>query len=156
MKAVVITVSDGVSAGTREDLSGARLAQLVEQAGFELVGRMVVADEVDQISSALVEAAQVGRLVLTTGGTGLGPRDVTPEATRRVIERTIPGLAHMLLSRGLESTPMAALSRALAGNRGQTLIINFPGSPRAVEESWDAIAPVLGHALALLQGDTSH
>ena len=136
MKAAVVTVSDGVAAGARVDESGDILASALEAAGYEIIARKVVPDEQDLIASVLVELAQEARLVITTGGTGFGPRDVTPEATSAVIERVAPGLVHLLFSRGLESTPMAVLSRAVVGSRGDTLIVNLPGSPRGVEEGF--------------------
>ena len=156
MKAAVVTVSDGVAAGTRNDESGDVLAAALEAAGYEVAARRVVPDERDLISASLIELALQTRLVVTTGGTGFGPRDVTPEATSDVIDRTAPGLVHLLFARGLESTPMAVLSRAVVGNRGDTLIVNLPGSPRGVEEGFASLVPVLPHALELLAGNTSH
>ncbi|MGH8958556.1 MAG: MogA/MoaB family molybdenum cofactor biosynthesis protein [Acidimicrobiia bacterium] len=156
MKAAVVTVSDGVAAGTRDDQSGDVLAAALESAGYEVVARRVVPDERELISAALVELAVKAQLVVTTGGTGFGPRDVTPEATTAIIERTAPGLVHLLFARGLESTPMAVLSRAVVGSRGPTLIVNLPGSPRGVEEGFASLIPVLPHALELLAGNTSH
>ena len=156
MKAAVITVSDGVTAGTRADTSGDLLAQLLTRDSFELVSRTVVPDEIDAIVAALRNGASAANLVVTTGGTGLGSRDVTPEATASVIDREIPGLSFLMLARGVESTPKAALSRAKVGNVGQTLIVNLPGSPRGVEEGWEAIAGVVEHSLALLSGNTEH
>jgi molybdenum cofactor synthesis domain-containing protein len=116
----------------------------------------VVADEAKEISAILIELASEARLVVTTGGTGFGPRDVTPEATSAVLDRTAPGLMHLLFAKGLESTPMAVLSRGVVGNRGRALIVNLPGNPRAVEEGMAALLPVLGHALELLEGNTGH
>ncbi len=153
--ATVITVSDGVTAGTREDLSGAALERLLKDKGFE-VERVVVPDERPDIERALRLAAAKSRLVVTTGGTGFGPRDVTPEATAVVLEREAPGLVHLMIARGLESTPMAALTRARAGSVGGSLIVNLPGSPRGATESLEAIIDVIPHALKLLAGDTTH
>lgn len=154
-RAVVITVSDGVSTGTREDLSGAALEELLAGSGF-VVRRVLVADEVDQISAAISTAAATARLVVTTGGTGFGPRDVTPEATLSVLEREAPGLAHVMIASGLATTPMAALSRARAGSIGQALVVNLPGSPRGATESMQAILDLVPHVLQLLAGDTQH
>ena len=152
----VLTVSDGVSRGTREDLAGAALAELIESAGYLVTVRRVVADEADQIGHAIRDLASQVSMVLTTGGTGFGPRDVTPEATRAVIEREAPGLVQLMLSESLTKTPMAALSRAVAGTCGVALVVNLPGSPRGAIENLNALLPVLPHALTLLAGDTEH
>jgi molybdenum cofactor synthesis domain-containing protein len=153
--AAVVTVSDGVSHGTRRDESGDLAEELLRAAGFEVVGRSVVPDERPEIEALLRELAGRGlALVVTTGGTGFGPRDVTPEATRAVIEREAPGLAELMRHAGLEKTPMAALSRAVAGTLGRTLIVNLPGSPRGVRESLEAVLPVVHHAVELLAGST--
>lgn len=149
-------MSDGVIAGTRLDRSGEALAALLEEAGYELGFRTAVEDTEERIVPTLLEACERADLVVTTGGTGLGPRDVTPEATRRVIEREVPGLAHMMMSAGLAVTPMAALSRAVVGARGSTLIINLPGSPKGALENLEPVLGVLPHALDLLAGDTVH
>jgi molybdenum cofactor synthesis domain-containing protein len=153
--AVVITVSDGVSAGTREDLSGAALERLLEGKGFT-VSRVLVPDERPEIEAAILSAAETSRLVITTGGTGFGPRDVTPEATAAVLEREAPGLVHLMIARGLESTPMAALTRARAGSIDACLVVNLPGSPRGATESLEAIIELIPHVLQLLGGDTHH
>ena len=152
---MVITVSDGVSAGIREDLSGAALTDLLNDHGF-VVGRALVADEIDEIAAAIVEAASSAQLVVTTGGTGFSHRDVTPEATASVLEKDAPGLVHAMLAGGLEKTPMAALTRARAGSIGVTLVLNVPGSPRGATESLVAVLGVIPHALQLLAGDTQH
>lgn len=154
-RAVVITVSDGVSAGLREDLSGSALEGLLVDKGFT-VDRMVVADEVDEIAGAIKDASSSAQLVVTTGGTGFSHRDVTPEATASVLEREAPGLVHAMLAGGLEKTPMAALTRARAGSIGGTLVINVPGSPRGATESLEAVLDVIPHAIQLLSGDTQH
>jgi len=152
--AVVVTVSDGVTHGTRADESGEAAERLLREAGFEVAERVVIPDERAEIEALLRELAdeRAVPLVVTTGGTGFAPRDVTPEATRAVIEREAPGLAELMRRAGLEATPMAALSRAVAGSRAATLILNLPGSPKGVRESLEAVLPVLPHAIELMGG----
>jgi molybdenum cofactor synthesis domain-containing protein len=153
----VITVSDGVSAQTREDESGRALVRILKNAGFEVIEPVVVPDDEQRIAGAIVAAAELGAdVVVTTGGTGLGPRDVTPQATSSVIDFEVPGLGEAMRRAGAASTPMAALSRSMAGVRGHTLIINVPGSPRGAAESLEAVLPALAHAIRLLHGHTSH
>jgi molybdopterin adenylyltransferase len=153
----VITISDGASYGKRDDKSGPALVGILYANQFEVTGPEVVPDERDRIAAAITKAVDGGsNLVVTTGGTGLGPRDVTPQATASVIDYDVPGLTELMRRAGLESTPMAALTRGLAGVRGQTLVINVPGSPKGAVESLTAVIPVLEHALALLRGDTKH
>jgi molybdopterin adenylyltransferase len=153
-RAAVLTVSDGVTQGSREDASGDAAEALLRAAGFEVSERRVVADERVEIEPALRELASANALVVTTGGTGFGPRDVTPEATRAVIEREAPGLAELMRATGLAQTPMAALSRGIAGAVGASLIVNLPGSPSGVRESLAAVLPVVPHAVELLGGAT--
>ena len=154
--AAVLTVSDGVSSGHREDLSGAALIELLESRGFAVTERNLVPDDAEQIGRAIEELATRAALVVTTGGTGLGPRDVTPEATRRVLDREAPGLVMLMLSEAIAQNPMAALSRGVVGSLGASLVVNLPGSPRGAVENLTALLPILPHALALLAGDTEH
>jgi molybdenum cofactor synthesis domain-containing protein len=154
--AAVLTVSDGVAEGSREDDSGRVVAVALDAAGLEVVRREVVPDERDRIERALRDLAASASLVVTTGGTGFGPRDVTPEATRAVIEREAPGLAEAMRAAGRAGTPMADLSRGVAGTIGAALVLNLPGSVRGAVESLEAVVPVLPHALELLAGHTAH
>jgi molybdenum cofactor biosynthesis protein B len=154
-RAAVVTVSDGVSRGTREDGSGDVADVMLRDAGFDVDARVVVPDERSEIERALHELVAAGyALVVTTGGTGFGPRDVTPEATKAVVDREAPGLSELMRATGVAHTPMAALSRAVVGSLGQALIVNLPGSPTGVREGLDALLPVVPHAVELLAGST--
>jgi molybdopterin adenylyltransferase len=155
-RAEVLTVSDRAFAGAMPDESGPAVRALLLRAGFEVAAVEVLPDERERIADFLVAAAGRSRLVVTTGGTGLAPRDVTPQATRSVLDYEVPGLAELMRAEGLRQTPMAALSRSLAGVREGALIVNLPGSVRGATESLAAIVPVLGHAIQLLSGDTAH
>jgi molybdenum cofactor synthesis domain-containing protein len=150
-----LTVSDGAAGGTREDSGGAGVAERLEALGFE-VERAVVADDRESIEDALRSAAAKNAFVVTTGGTGLTPRDVTPQATLAVIDYEVPGMAEAMRAEGREQTPFAALSRAVVGVRGRTLIVNLPGSPKGALESIEAIVPILDHALETLAGPFDH
>jgi molybdopterin adenylyltransferase len=159
LRFAVLTVSDRVAGGSRGDAGGDALRELVAAAGGTVAAAKVVPDEREAISAAL--RALVGRaeVVLTTGGTGLGPRDVTPEATRAVLDREAPGIVEALRQKSLAITPFAMLSRATAGLVGRVLVVNLPGNPKAVREEWEVLAPVLGHAVQTAGGpvpDSSH
>jgi len=153
----VITVSDSRHAGQNPDQSGPAVASLLRKAGYELAPVTIVPDERDQIGAAIKDAVVAGyALIVTTGGTGLGPRDVTPEATAAVLDFEVPGLAEAMRAAGLQKTPLAALSRAVAGVRGGSLIVNLPGSVRGATESLEAVLPALEHAVRLTRGETAH
>ena len=158
IRAVAITVSDRSALSEQEDASGPALVELLREAGADIVAHEVVSDDLDPLADKLREFAERSdvNLIITTGGTGLGPRDNTPEATLRVIEREAPGLAEAMRLETLRHTPMAMISRGVCGICSGTLIINLPGSPKAVGESFAVIRPVLAHAVALLEGDTRH
>jgi molybdenum cofactor synthesis domain-containing protein len=156
VKAAVLTISDGVSEGSREDASGELLASLLAGEGYE-VERRVVPDEREAVAEAIAELAEDAAVVLTTGGTGLGPRDVTPEATGDVLERLAPGIAEALRADSLAKTPHALLSRGLAGVRGRALVVNLPGSPGGCRDGFEVLRPALKHAVELLAGEpTAH
>jgi len=155
IKVGVITISDRGSIGEREDVSGAVIRELVKEWGAQVEMSTVVPDEIEKITEALIKGTDEMHLdlILTTGGTGVSPRDVTPEATRQMLEREIPGIAEAMRSAGMKKTPHAMISRAVSGIRGRTLIVNLPGSPQAVRESLEAVLPALPHAIAKIQGD---
>ena len=158
ISAVVITASDACARGEREDASGAALVQLLTDLGAEVVATKILSDDPDPLTQSLIDFADRDdvNLIITTGGTGLGPRDNTPEATQRIIEREAPGIAEAIRAESLKVTPMAMISRGISGVRSGTLIVNLPGSPKAVKESFAVIAPVLPHAMDLLAGRTRH
>lgn len=154
--AVVLTVSDRCARGEQEDVSGPVLVELLEEMGAQITAREILADDLEPLAGKLRSYALRAdvNLIVTTGGTGFAPRDNTPEATRAVIEREAPGLSEAMRSQTLEQTPMAMLSRGLCGIRSGALIVNLPGSPKGVRESFGVIRPVLPHAIALLAGET--
>jgi molybdopterin adenylyltransferase len=155
--AVIITVSDRGARGEREDGSGPEIARMLEAAGLEIIGRRIIPDEKETIRRMLLEWCDGGNadLILTTGGTGVSPRDVTPDATREVIDREIPGMAEAMRRQSAAVTPHAMISRALAGIRGRTLIINLPGSPKGARENLSVLLPALTHAIEKIKGDES-
>jgi molybdopterin adenylyltransferase len=154
--AAVLTVSDSSARGERADLSGPAVADALRKRNFQVIATEVVPDEQTAIQKALAWFAAEARLVVTTGGTGVAPRDVTPEATRAVCERLLEGVAERMRSEGAKRTPFAALSRGLCGIRGKSVILNLPGSPAGAVESLEAVIDLLPHALQLLSGNTKH
>ena len=158
IRAAVITISDSVAEGVREDLSGPALKHRIESLGWEVVTQETAPDERPRIAALLRELADRGgvSLILTTGGTGVAMRDVTPEATRDAADREIPGFGEQMRAEGLKYTPFAILSRGIAATRGGTLIINLPGSPKGAIESFDAVAHLIPHVVDLLEGRTGH
>jgi molybdenum cofactor synthesis domain-containing protein len=156
--AAVLTISDSVSAGTRADRSGPAVRERLEQLGWSVSVMEAISDETSEIAARLATLADGGQVsaIFTTGGTGVAPRDVTPEATRAVIDREIPGLGELMRASGRQATPLAVLSRSLAGTRGRVLIVNLPGSPKGAVESLDAIVELVPHVLELLRGRTEH
>jgi molybdenum cofactor synthesis domain-containing protein len=156
ISAAILTISDSSYQGLREDLSGPRLKRCLIHDGFQVVLTSVLPDEVEPIVLGLREAAAKAQLVLTAGGTGISPRDVTPEATRQACDRLIVGIPELMRAEGLKHTPMAALSRALCGSIGNSLVVNLPGSPTGAEQSLMSILHLIRHALDLLAGKTEH
>ena len=154
--AAVLTISDSSSLGKREDISGPAIVRELEAANFKVIHTSVLPDEKDAISARLIECSERARLVVTTGGTGIAARDVTPEATLAVIERRIVGIEEKMRQEGDKKTPFAALSRGVCGVRGKALLLNLPGSPSAAVESLQAVIGILPHALELLDGRTEH
>lgn len=154
MRAAILTLSDKGSRGERIDQSGPALSAWLKERGVDTAQSRIIADEFEQIVEVLTEWADTDTadLILTTGGTGVSPRDITPEATLQVVERTIPGLGELMRLRSLEKTPMASLSRAVAGIRSRSLIINLPGSPRGALENLEAVWPTIGHAVEKIRG----
>src|SRR5712692_6576544 len=156
LTAAVLTVSDSSARGERADLSGPAVAEPLRKRKFSIVATEIVPDERPVIQKAILRLAAGARLVVTTGGTGIAERDVTPEATRAVCDRLLEGVAERMRFRGAKKTPFAALSRGLCGVRGKSVILNLPGSPRGAVESLDAVIDLLPHALELLSGNTEH
>ncbi len=154
--ASVLTISDSSFQKQREDLSGPEVVRQLEAAGFTVVHKSVLPDEKDQIQARLIECCELTRLVVTTGGTGVALRDITPEATRPILERIIDGIPERMRAEGVKKTPYAALSRGLCGIRGKTLVLNLPGSPAGATESLAAVIGLLGHIIDLLDGKTGH
>jgi len=154
--AAVITVSDSCAHGQRVDVSGPAVAEALGKSGFRVVAKQIVQDDSMQIQNALVHLALEVRFIVTTGGTGIAERDVTPEATEAICERVIDGVAERMRSEGFKKTPFALLSRGVCGVRGKTLILNLPGSPSGAVESLEAVVELVPHALNLLDGKTEH
>jgi molybdopterin adenylyltransferase len=155
-RAAVLTVSDSCSRGEKEDISGPAVVQTLERRNFQVIARSIVADERQAIQEKLIDLCHSSRLVVTTGGTGIAPRDVTPEATVDVCDRLVEGIAQQMRFEGMRKTRFAVLSRAVCGVRGTSLILNLPGSPTGAVESLEAVIDLLPHALELIAGRTSH
>jgi len=151
-RAVVITVSTRVAAGQSEDQAGPAVVAILAQEGFASAAPIIVTDGIDEVAEAIVTACETADLVVTTGGTGLSPRDLTPEATRTVLNREAPGLGEAMRAGSIQKTPMAMLSRAIAGVRGTSLVVNLPGSPKGAVENLEVLLPILGHALDQIAG----
>jgi molybdopterin adenylyltransferase len=156
LTAAVLTVSDSSARGERADVSGPAVAEILKRQDFSVLTAEIVADDQPAIQEAIIRLAAQVRLVVTTGGTGIAERDVTPEATREVCDRLLEGVAERMRFEGTKKTPLAALSRGVCGVRGKALILNLPGSPRGAGESLEAVIDLLPHALALLSGNTKH
>lgn len=154
--AAVLTVSDSCYLRERDDISGPMVAELLTRAGFLVIHRSILPDEKDAIAARIIECSEISRLVVTTGGTGISPRDITPEATRAVVEKLVDGIPERIRAEGAKRTPFAALSRGLCGIRGKTLVLNLPGSPTAASESLEPVVILLTHMLNLLEGKTEH
>jgi molybdopterin adenylyltransferase len=156
LTAAVLTVSDSSARGEREDLGGPAVAEVLERHKFRIVAREIVPDDEEAIREALIRMSSLARFVVTTGGTGVAVRDVTPEATRAVCERLLEGVAERMRAEGVKHTKFAALSRAVCGTRGQTVILNLPGKPSGAVESLECVVELIPHALQLLAGETAH
>ena len=154
--AAVLTISDRAAAGQRDDCAGPAVVAALEQAGFRIIAADVLPDERSRIEASLIQLSETVNLIVTTGGTGIAPRDVTPEATRAVADKVVEGMAERMRAEGARKTPLAALSRGVCAIRGAALIVNVPGSPSAAVQSLQAVLPVLPHALELLAGNTGH
>jgi molybdopterin adenylyltransferase len=154
--AAILTISDSCSQGTRDDLSGPTLAAILLEKGFNLISTDIVPDDRGRIAATLIQMCEVAQLVVTTGGTGLSPRDVTPEATASICDKQVPGIAELMRTEGLKQTPLASLSRGIAGTRAKSLIINLPGNPKGAAASLNSVLHLIPHALDLLSGKTEH
>jgi molybdopterin adenylyltransferase len=156
MRAAVITVSDSCFKGQRVDVSGRVVVELLRANDYDVISHLVVPDEQPAIEDALRQQSEIANLVVTTGGTGIAPRDVTPEATRAVCDRILDGFAELMRAEGLKQTPFAPLSRSVSGVRGRSMVVNLPGSPRGAKSSLEAVLSLIPHALALLNGTATH
>ncbi|HEY1660183.1 MAG TPA: MogA/MoaB family molybdenum cofactor biosynthesis protein [Candidatus Sulfotelmatobacter sp.] len=156
LTAAVVTVSDSCARGERQDASGPAVAELLSASGFLISAREIVPDDSTQIQTVLINLAKQARLIVTTGGTGIAERDITPEATETICDRLVPGIAEKMRGEGSKKTPFAALSRGICGVFANSLILNLPGSPRGAVESLRAVLEILPHALSLLEGKTEH